>query len=265
MLGSLISKAATVGWYLGHPTLYRELGRRVRRWQVSTEASRLDARRRRGEGQQWCAAHAGPVAEFAEALSMPPAIVPIEQAFPREWGFALGAESQCPVAVGGPGHLDVLYHVARHLKAERAVETGVANGWSTLALLLAMHRVPGARLVSVDMPYAKLGNARFVGCVVAPHLREPWSLVRQPDRDALPVVLAELGRIDLAHYDSDKTYEGRSFAYPLLWARLRPGGVLLSDDIEYDGGFREFAEQVGRRAWVFEKPLRGNYCGALVK
>lgn len=265
MVGSLFSKAATVGWYLGHPSLYKELGRRVRRWQVSTEASRQDALRRRAEGQTWCAAQAGPVVEFAESLSMPTEIVPIEQAFPREWGFALGAESQCPVAVGGPGHLDLLYHITRHLKAERAIETGVANGWSTLALLLAMHKVPGSRLVSVDMPYAKLGNERFVGCVVAPDLRTPWTLVRKPDRDALPEVLAELERIDLAHYDSDKSYEGRMFAYPLLWDRLRPGGVLLSDDIEYDDGFAEFASQVGRRAWVFEKPIRGNYCGALVK
>jgi predicted O-methyltransferase YrrM len=265
MLGSLLSKAATVGWYLGHPTLYRELGRRVRHWQVQTEATRLDAARRREAGQQWCAAQAGPVTEFAEALSIPTEVVPIEQAFPHEWGFALGAESQCPVAVGGPGHLDLLYHVARHLNAERAIETGVANGWSTLALLLAMHRVPGSRLVSVDMPYAKLGNERFVGCVVAPHLRSPWTLVRKPDRDALPGVLSELGRIDLAHYDSDKTYEGRAFAYPLLWEHLRPGGVLLSDDIEYDDGFQEFSSSVGRRAWVFEKPRQGNYCGALIK
>jgi predicted O-methyltransferase YrrM len=265
MIGSIFSKAATVGWYLGHPSLYKELGRRMRRWQVTTEATRREATQRRAEGQRWCAEHAGPMAEFAESLSLPAEIVPLEQAFPREWGFALGAESQCPVAVGGPGHLDLLYHVARHLKAERAVETGVANGWSTLALLLAMHRVPGARLVSVDMPYAKLGNARFVGCVVAPHLRDPWTLVRAPDRDALPGVLAELGQIDLAHYDSDKTYEGRMFAYPLLWERLRPGGVLLSDDIEYDDGFGEFASSVERRAWVFEKPHRGNYCGAIVK
>jgi predicted O-methyltransferase YrrM len=66
-------------------------------------------------------------------------------------------------------------------------------------------------------------------------------LVRQPDRPALPRALAELGEIDLAHYDSDKTYAGQSWAFRRMWAALRPGGILMVDDIHYQTAFRDFA------------------------
>jgi predicted O-methyltransferase YrrM len=140
----------------------------------------------------------------------------------------------------------------------------VASGWSSLAILLAMRESGGGRLISIDMPYAKLNNESYVGCAVPDALRSRWSLVRKSDRDALEPAIGELGELDLAHYDSDKSYRGRMFAYPRLWAALRQGGILMSDDIEDNLAFRDFAESVGKKAWVLEKKP-GNYAGILVK
>ncbi|MFV0281806.1 MAG: hypothetical protein ACK5JM_13735, partial [Rhodoblastus sp.] len=69
--------------------------------------------------------------------------------------------------------------------ARRMVETGVAYGWSSLALLAASEDRPDSRLVSVDMPYPKMNNEAFVGIVVPERFHARWKLVRKPDRNGL--------------------------------------------------------------------------------
>ena len=54
-----------------------------------------------------------------------------------------------------------------------------------------------------------------------------------------------MGLLDLAHYDSDKTIEGRLFAYRLIWRALRPGGILMSDDVSDNLGFKQFCMEIG--------------------
>jgi hypothetical protein len=114
------------------------------------------------------------------------------------------------------------------------------------------------------MPYAKRNNEAYVGCAVPAALRSGWTLLRRSDRDGLGPALAQLGELHLAHYDSDKSEAGRRFAYPRLWSALRPGGVLMSDDIEDTLTFRDFSAEVGRKPWVLEKKP-GNYAGILIK
>src|SRR5262249_43805840 len=82
------------------------------------------------------------------------------------------------------------------------------------------------------------------GVAVPDELRAGWTLIRQADRGALPLALQKVGSIDLCHYDSDKSYAGRRFAYPRLWRALRPGGYFISDDIGDNVAFHEFADEV---------------------
>ncbi len=51
------------------------------------------------------------------------------------------------------------------------------------------------------------------------------------DREGLPRALREAAPVDLAHYDSDKSPQGRAFAYAAIWQALREGGILVSDDV----------------------------------
>jgi len=75
-------------------------------------------------------------------------------------------------------------------------------------------------------------------------MRTNWELMREPDRRGLEKAIARFGgRIDLCHYDSDKSYWGRTYAYPLLWRALVPGGVFISDDIQDNMAFAEFVEK----------------------
>jgi predicted O-methyltransferase YrrM len=107
-------------------------------------------------------------------------------------------------------------------------------------------------------------NDAYVGIAVPAHLRPRWTLIRRPDRDVLRSTLRRFGPIDLAHYDSDKSRPGRKFAYPALWKALRPGGVLVSDDIADNPVFVEFAWQIGRDPIVLRKDA-DNCLGVLVK
>jgi hypothetical protein len=113
------------------------------------------------------------------------------------------------------------------------------------------------------MPYPKLNNDAHVGCIVPDALRSRWTLLRYADREGLPRALRLLGTLDLCHYDSDKRYRSRMWAYPLLWQALRPGGLLLSDDIGDNIAFRDFCLQVRLDPVVIG--IAGKYVGALVK
>jgi predicted O-methyltransferase YrrM len=150
------------------------------------------------------------------------------------------------VAMGGPGDIDLLYAAVLLSGAERVVETGVAYGWSSLAILAALEAAGKGSLASVDMPYPLLDNEAFVGVAVPQRFRARWTLVRRPDRFGLKSALAGFGgRIDLCHYDSDKSFGGRRYGYRLMWNALRPGGLFISDDIQDNLAFKEFVEEQG--------------------
>jgi predicted O-methyltransferase YrrM len=265
MISDLKSKLDTLRWYAARPSLYRELGRRILHWNVSTTATNRKRDEERLLGRKWCESCVVAPAELFEALGIPQSLDSVAALHPDIWATALQVVADCPVKMGGPANVDVLYHLARHLKVRSVIETGVASGWSSLSVLLAMGTGLGGRLISIDMPYAKLNNEQYVGCAVPASLRPNWKLVRRSDRDALGPALNELAVIDLAHYDSDKSDAGRRFAYPKLWAALRPGGVLMSDDIEDTLAFRDFAASVDRRAWVLAKEKPGNFAGVLIR
>lgn len=261
MIRDAFSKVRTLAWYLRRPPLYRELGRRVLSLRLTTQAVLEEQARQREEGAQWCARVAVPVEDVLRelAVQLPARTFAVEQ--PELLAEADASIGRCPVKMGGPASVDFLYHLTIELRPERVVETGVANGWSSLAILAGLRVLGQGSLTSVDMPYAKMGNDRWVGVAVPEHLRARWTLLRLPDRDGIPLAL-RAGPVDFAHYDSDKSVEGREYAYPALFRGLRRGGLLVSDDVGDNLAFRDFAQRMGLRPWVFRKPA-GDYAGVL--
>lgn len=132
-----------------------------------------------------------------------------------------------------------------------------------MALLLATRSVESSKVVSVDMPYVNTQLSGFVGEAVPRELRSRWSLISLADREGIPKALKSLGEVHLAHYDSDKTPEGRFFAYPLIWRHLVGGGLLVSDDVSDNSAFIEFSDRVGVTP-IFVK-LENKFAGILVK
>lgn len=178
------------------------------------------------------------------------------------------AAEACPVKMGGPGGLELIYQISEHLGAVRVVETGVAYGWSSLAFGASLHNRPDALLISTDRPYPDKDNQAYVGVVMPESYKKQWKLLFGLDVDILPDALASVSPIDMCHYDSDKRYEGRMRAYQQLWDALRPGGVFLSDDIGDNFAFRDFAKKIGVDPIVAQKHIphkEGMFVGILCK
>lgn len=153
------------------------------------------------------------------------------------------AVSECPFKLGGAGNLSLIYQILESIDAKNVIETGVAYGWSSLAILCFFDNRSKCHLWSIDKPYVGVDNTNWVGCAVPESLKKNWSLLRMADTEGIPKAIKLSEHIDFIHYDSDKSIEGRMFAYPLLWAHLRKGGILVSDDIGDNEGFKFFCEE----------------------
>jgi len=249
----------TLLWYLKRPGLYRQLLRNLgkglirRRCPIDTAA----------EAERWCRQRAIEVPEAVGTLTMAGMREPVRKRFPDVFARAEQAAAACPVKMGGPANLDLLYWVAEQLQARYVIETGVAYGWSSLAVLLSLAGRDGSLLLSTDVPYTNRDNDKYVGCVVPQQLRSRWQIVRRPDRDALPGALRRLPWLDMCHYDSDKSYQGRMWTYPRLWNALRPGGYFISDDVADNLAFRDFCRRVDADPIIVE--TAGKYVGMLIK
>lgn len=184
--------------------------------------------------------------EDAEALCAPAFAQARERIDALGMPFAeLGIAGACDTAL--------LHALARAVAPKRVLETGVALGWSSLVLLLAA-REPDQHLVSVDLPYPFLLGDSWVGAAVPPELRPRWTLIKAADRAGLPRALRLNPAYDLIHYDSDKSVEGRRWAYPLLWGALARGGVMASDDVGDNPAWADFCAMIGAPLIVVERP-----------
>ena len=195
---------------------------------------------------------------------------PIRELYPNIFLEAKKRADLCPLKMGGASNIDLLYYLSEYLKAENVIETGVAYGWSALAILLSLSSRKNAKLISTDMPYPGLDNSEYVGCVIPDNLKEKWKLISESDTYALPKALDRFNHLDLCHYDSDKYYEGRMWAYPQLWELLRCGGILISDDIENNLAFKDFSKSLGKTPLIVKLPnanksYKFQYIGVLIK
>lgn len=148
------------------------------------------------------------------------------------------------LGIAGSGDLRLIYSAAKGIDASNILETGVALGWSSLVLLKAVEPNDG-KLTSVDLPYPYLIGSAWVGAAVPKDMRKRWTLLQSSDRKGVPAALRLSQNYDLIHYDSDKSIAGRNWAYPQLWDSLRPGGLLLSDDIGDNRAWWNFCVSVG--------------------
>lgn len=226
--------------YLVRPHLYPELIRKI----YKNLFQRKSAIKGKTLAEEWCKKLAVSQDEAILKLTGRQDFVPIKKTFEEIFEAAKAVEANVPVKMGGAGALDLIYQLCELTGAENALETGVAYGWSSLAALLSLQQRNGM-LYSSDMPYPDRNNDEFVGCVVSENLRKNWKLFRYADRESLPKIFKEQNEFDFIHYDSDKTYNGRMWAYPVLWEKLKPGGCFMSDDISDNSAFMDYCIRNG--------------------
>lgn len=253
----MIEKAKTAIWFARRPAFWAHGAELARRKFLPD----YDGTQLRSEAGAWAARQAVPIGEALARLGISGELRGMNKAA-LDAGYERARQSA--VEMGGPGDLDLLFDAVRLTGARRVVETGVAYGWSSFAILSGMAETEGGHLWSVDMPYPKQGNEKFVGIVVPEELRPRWTLIREPDRKGLEkAIRAAGGTLDLCHYDSDKSWHGRGYAFPLLWEALAPGGVFISDDIQDNMYFAEFVKEKSLTYAITESD--GKYVGIFRK
>ncbi len=160
---------------------------------------------------------------------------------------------------------EVLYVAVRALKPLVVVETGVAAGLSSACILSALERNGVGELHSVDLPNAEkeylpglgvkpsaiLPEGKSPGFLVPEILRSRWHLHLGDTRDVLPKLLSSLPGVSLFLHDSEHTYEAMMFEYETVWPHLRPGGILLSDEVSWNNAFPDFCRRYGLKPVYF--------------
>tara|TARA_A100001015_G_scaffold319633_1_gene443142 strand:+ start:5624 stop:6397 length:774 start_codon:yes stop_codon:yes gene_type:complete len=162
---------------------------------------------------------------------------------------------------GGCGDLDLIYNLSIYFKLKNVIETGVAYGWSASAILHGISDDDGL-LVSVDMPMPKQEDYQMIGVAVKEKHLKNWFLIREPDKYGLLKAFKKFNRkVDMVHYDSDKNYYGRLWAYPKIMKNLAKGGFLICDDIEDNLHFKDFTSMNDYPYWVTF--VDGKYVGII--
>ena len=153
-----------------------------------------------------------------------------------------------------PNYGPVLYAAVRVLRPDVIVETGVGSGVSSTFFLSALEANRQGRLYSVDLPLPDehlLPDGLETGWLAKDRLRDRWELRLGDARRELPAVLDSLGRIDCFYHDSDHSYEHMTWEFQQAYPHVRPGGLVLSDDVTSNEAWDEFASRVpGRNATI---------------
>jgi putative phosphoesterase len=156
---------------------------------------------------------------------------------------------------------NLYYVMLRALEPEIVVETGVERGVSSAFALKALRDNRKGRLHSIDLPpydnrtaresrVTKLPKGQDSGWIIPLSLRNRWELYKGKSEDLLPGLLQQLGKIDVFLHDSLHTYEHMLWEYKTAWKNIKKGGLLLSDNVDWDTAgsvFTDFAAEVNKK------------------
>lgn len=171
----------------------------------------------------------------------------------------------------------MLYSLTKMCKPEIVVETGVAWGESSSAILCAMNENTKGHLYSIDLPpcescsyrpndlndFARLvsrdgakypaywEDRKSVGPLVPENLRSRWTLISGDSKVELPLLLRRLDQVSFFLHDSLHTYEHMTFEFKTAWPAVEQNGLFLSHDAWWNNAFRDFSKEIGRKSVLY--------------
>ncbi len=139
----------------------------------------------------------------------------------------------------------LLYSLIRSNKSKFVVETGVANGITTNAIMNALQQASkDGELHSFDVlpearnAYSGPGNWNF-------HLLPTKNTARK-----IKGIVSKFSKVDIWVHDSDHGYRWQKFEYLLAQASLSDNGILISDDIDASSAWGELAKTHFRKSFI---------------
>jgi predicted O-methyltransferase YrrM len=171
-------------------------------------------------------------------------------------GLRPGPESYLWWNDGDPAFTQAIWCLIRRMHASKIVETGVAHGVTSRIILEALNG--RGHLWSIDLPPPQSPELHGeIGAAVGSWPPEQWSLIFGPSRRRLPKLLEAIAPIDIFVHDSHHSKYNMLFEMARAWNALRPGGVLVVDDIDLNTAFEEFNQTVGGEKLIGEaEPIR---------
>jgi predicted O-methyltransferase YrrM len=156
------------------------------------------------------------------------------------------------------------YLACRQLRPRLVVETGVAYGVTSTYILEALSENGQGALQSVDLPPLARDAEKYVGCFIPTELRERWTLHVGPAKKLLPNLLERAQTIDMFVHDSLHTYNHMRWEFETALSALRPGGILIADDIQGNRAFEELLDRPEIDSWVaIRQEGKNAVCGAV--
>jgi methyltransferase family protein len=151
----------------------------------------------------------------ARARSLPP-----PQSFPWSWG--INAQTGL-----------ILDHLVRKLRPGNVVETGTGNGYSTMVLLGALGSQ--GSMDTFDLVYRRQS--------LIPDPPPPALHPHEGDVRHSSDFLRMLGQAGLFHHDSDHGYRHMRWELETAYRLMRPGSVIVADDVNVSYAFLDFCAQ----------------------
>lgn len=157
-------------------------------------------------------------------------------------------------------HQLVQYALVRVMQPDVVVETGGTPGNSSAFILRAMDRSGRGTLHTVDLPpegaldpgkghggwiHEGMPAGKGSGWAVPEALRGRHRQHLGDAKALLPQVFESAPACDIFIHDSDHSYEHMLWEFTTAWPHVRPGGVIMSDDIDANAAWEEFTAARG--------------------
>ena len=147
--------------------------------------------------------------------------------------------------------LRLAYAACRALQPEAVLETGVAYGVTSAAVLAALQKNGKGALHSIDLPPLGSGAMPWlVGYVIPAELRERWRLHVGSSRRVMPRLLARRGlRVGVFIHDSADSYGIQQLELRGVWPCLTPPFAVVVNGIHSTPAFTEFVDGKRLERW----------------
>lgn len=189
----------------------------------------------------------------------------------------------------------ILYSIVKSSMPTNIIETGVATGYSTSLILMALNENNYGLLNSIDYPnyqsilekilrdlnckglartlltfdglksvagyilksnYYHIPKGKKSGWVIPTELKDRWGLHIGISEKLLLNVINKVGSIELFFHDSDHSKSNMLFEFDTIWPHLKENGIIVSDDINLNDAFKEFCNKnVFKRAAIYNGSL----------
>jgi predicted O-methyltransferase YrrM len=124
------------------------------------------------------------------------------------------------------------------------VETGIANGISTRAILnsFSMNSLEFSALYSFDI------DRRVAVPEFLENKQFNFRLINKTN--TFSSMISQITNIDFFYHDSDHSYMNQMMEYQNVWPKLTKNGILMSDDINWSNAFLDFCIKVDRKPYI---------------